>query len=460
MNTHTQQTEEYNRRDFLRGGSLATLMAMMGGIELRAADDPKADEGATQYKTTSAPVNCAVIGCGIRGREILATLARLPNAPVVAVCDTYAAFLKRGRDAAPKAEGYADYKQLLANKDVQGVFVATPSHQHREVVLAALQAGKHVYCEVPLASSLEDTRAIAQAAKAAERLYFQAGLQRRSDPQSAFLSKFVRSGAAGKTVKARAQWHKKQSWRRTSPNPEREKELNWRLNAATSGGLAGEVGIHQLDILNWLINERPVSVLGLGSTLLWNDGREQPDTVQLLVEYPGGVRLNYEASLATSFDADYEILYGTDSAILMRGSKAWMFKEVDAPLLGWEVYAVKEQFYKETGIVLAADASVSAKQGKKPAAGADAEPVKTALQDALEAFITNAGIHASGVEDFIATFGEDAKGLKEYMAGLAKNKKPHAGFQEGFEATVLALKANEAVLKGGKIDLQKEWFQV
>ena len=66
---------------------------------------------------------------------------------------------------------------------VQGVFVATPTYLHKDIVIAALQAGKHVYCEAPMASTIEDARAIAQAAQAAGRLHFQVGQQLRSDPQ-------------------------------------------------------------------------------------------------------------------------------------------------------------------------------------------------------------------------------------------------------------------------------------
>ena len=92
-----------------------------------------------------------VIGCGAWGREILTHLATLPRAEVVAVCDHYESFLNRAKNAAPKAEGYLDYEKLLENKDVQAVIVATPTHQHKEIVLAALAANKHVYCEAPLA---------------------------------------------------------------------------------------------------------------------------------------------------------------------------------------------------------------------------------------------------------------------------------------------------------------------
>src|SRR5262249_38260307 len=154
---------------------------------------------------------------------------------------------------------------ILENKDIKAVIIATPTHQHKEIALAALKADKHVYCEAPLAVTVEEAREIATAAKAARRCLFQAGLQTRSDPQRHFILPFIRSGALGQWVMVRSQRHKKGSWRATSPNPEREKELNWRLNKETSGGLVSELGCHQIDSSNWFLNTLPVAVSGIGS---------------------------------------------------------------------------------------------------------------------------------------------------------------------------------------------------
>ena len=90
----------------------------------------------------------------------------------------------------------------------------------------------------------------------------------------------------------------------------------------------------------------------------------------------------------------------------------------------------------------------------------DAPDAETSLHFALEAFVTNTGVVNTGVEDFTSNFGGDAKALREYLAGLSKSKLPAAGWQEGYEATVSAIKANEAIVKGQKIALQKEWFEI
>jgi predicted dehydrogenase len=449
MNT---DRSEFNRRDFLKGGSVATLMTLLGGVELRA-QEAKPTEPAKD-DSDRPKVKCAVIGFGNWGREMVSTLARLQQAEVAVVCDNYEPSLKRAAKAAPKAKTEKDYRKVLESPDVQVVLVATPTHQHRDITVAALQAGKHVYCEAPLATTIEDARAIAKAAKGAPKQVFQAGLLYRSDPQRHFMLPFIRAGALGKTVMARAQWHKKQSWRGTSPNPAREQEINWRLSNDTSGGLMCEYGIHQVDSAAWFMGERPLSVTGFGSVLFWKDGRQVPDTIQAIVEFPGGVNLIYDATLANSFDAEYEMYYGSDAAVMLRESKAWMFKEVDAPLLGWEVYANKDTFYKETGIALSANATKLSKPGTKP--GESDSP--TPLYSALDAFVTNANEIGTAVEDFKASYDiNDAKALREYLANI--KRQPGASYQEGLDATIIAIKANEAILKGQKVSLTKDLFE-
>lgn len=446
---------EINRRDFIRGSSAASLMALVGGAPLAA----RAAEAAEAAEPTVVPIKVGVIGCGVWGRDILNTLARIPRAEVAAVCDTYAVMLRRGKTAAPKAEGVSDYRAILDNKEIPAVIVATPTHQHKDIVLAALKAGKQVYCEAPIGHTIEDARAIAEAAKAAPFQVFQPGLGLRSDPQRRFVFDFVKAGAAGRIAKARAQWHKKQSWRRTSPNPEREKETNWRLDPAISAGLIGEVGVHQVDNLSWLMQSRPSAVTGFSSIVHWNDGREVPDTIEAVYEFPKGARVYVEATLANSFDADYEMLYGTDAAVMLRGAKAWMFKEVDAPLLGWEVYAQKDNFYKETGIALVMGAS---KRVSKQDAGAEPNPFEgTPLFHGLEAFVYNATVVSNAVKDFVDTFGDDdKKALAEAVEAASINNKPAATWREGYESTVIALKGNEAALRKTRLEIPDSLFDL
>lgn len=451
------ESSDFNRREFLKGSSMATFAALMGATPLIAPSVLGEDKPAATQSGTSLKV--AVIGCGVWGREILNTLAQLPSAQVAAVCDTYAAMRRRAKEAAPNAEAIEDYTQILSNADIPAVIVSTPSHQHKDVVLAALKAGKHVYCEAPLAHTIEEAREIAKAAKDSAAQYFQAGLLFRSDPQRRFLLDFLRAGAAGRMVKARSQWHKKQSWRRTSPNPDREQELNWRLAAATSPGLLGEISIHQLDNIAWYLNTKPTAVTGFGSTILWGDGRDVPDSVEAVYEFGKGALVTCEATLCNSFDSEYEMIYGSDAAVMLRGNKAWMFKEVDAPLLGWEVYARKDTFYRETGIALVVNATKQTSHGDKPVE--ESPYANTPLFYALESFIYNADVVNTAVKDFIDNFGADDKAaLADALKQASVNNKPAADWRDGYESTVMALKGTEAVMKKARVEIPPSLFEV
>jgi predicted dehydrogenase len=451
------QSDDVDRRAFIKGASISTLMMMMGGTVLVPTRQARGADAAAPKHPTTPPVKCGVIGCGGWGREIVATLGQLPNAPITALCDTYGAYLRRTARSAPGCKQYDDYKQLLADDNVEAVFIATPTHLHREMVEAAIKAGKHVYCEAPIAQTLEDARAIALAAKKAPRLNFQTGLNFRSDPQRHFLMDFIGAGSWGKTAMARAQYHKKQSWRRTSADADQEKLINWRLDKTTSLGLIGEMGIHQIDIASWFIRKRPVAVNGFGSIINWNDGRDVDDTIQAVFEY-GGPNLVYDATLANSFDSDYEMYFGTDAALMVRGQKAWMFKEVDAPLLGWEVYARKDQFYKEVGIALVSNATKLTAITEK---AEDESPyTDTPLRFSVEAFISNTFNHQSAVKDFLDTYGNDEPALLEYLKEMNQKKLPAADMTAGFEATVVAIAGNEAVRDRKRVEIKPEWFEL
>lgn len=419
-----------DRRQFLTGTAGALLIAMLGAEEAKA----QAAAAATPAPADVPPIRCAVIGLGLQGRALLQALATAPNAPVVAVCDNYEGAHKRALDIATKAVAHTDYRKVLDDKNVDAVFIATPSHLHRQIAVDAVAAGKHVYCEAPLAHTIEDARAIAQAGKNSNKV-FQGGLLHRADPISVQVIKFIDADALGKIVQARAQWHKRTSWRRTAPTPERERDLNWRLDKKTSPGLLGEHGSHSLDIISWYLGAMPLSVTGMGSVLAWDDGRNVPDTVQAVFEYPDGVRVLYDATLANSFEGSYELFQGTESAVYMKNGRAWMIKEADATALGWEVYARKEKVGDEVGIALIADATKQLELDLKP--GQQAAPEALSEQTMVENLVGG----------FLKTIRED-----EEATG--------ATAEEAYVATVLGLKANEAVNGNTKITFQKEWFEL
>lgn len=422
--------QDISRRQFLQKGSLAAVGSVLIEhspfvAEIRAAEilRPRRDDEPV--------ISCGLIGYGKWGRAIGTELEKTGRAHVAAVADRFELMLKRAARELPDAARYTDYHAVLDDPDIPAVLIATPTHAHKQIVLDALAAGKHVYCEAPLASTIEEARDIASAAQSASGQIFQAGLILRSHPQYRSLFGFIRSGALGRATMVRSQWHEKTSWRRASATPERERELNWRLDPSLSNGLAGEIGIHQIDTATWFLNDRPLSATGFGSIALWDDGREVPDTIQAVIEYPGGIRMVYDATLTSSFDAMVDEFVGSDSTIMIRDQNAWMFKEVDAPLLGWEVYARKDRFYKETGVALVADATKLAAQGVDPTK-VDPYP-ETALHYALQDFIDN---------------------------NIYGPYEPSASYRVGYEATVAGIRVNESVLAGGPVELKATDFEL
>ena len=222
-----------------------------------------------------------------------------------------------------------------------------------------------------------------------------------------------------------------------------------------------EVTVHADAETSWGVERldepgvRPKAVSGTGGIAFWKDGREVADTVQVMIELASGVSMFYDASLANSFDAEYEVLFGSDAAVTMRENKAWLFKEVDAALLGWEVYASKETFYKETGIVLKAGASKSVQQ---PNAAQEEPFVNTPLSFALTNFLRNSADLTGAAEDYTSSYGDDKTGLLEALAKVPR--RPAAGFLEGYQATVTAIKANEAVMSGQRITIPRNLYEL
>lgn len=411
------------RRGFLRQiAATSALLMSRQGLALAQVDD---EDGPT-----GPPLGLGVVGCGPWGREILEMLARAPWATIAGVCDTYPAFLRKGTKIAPDAKAVADYRELIDTPEVEAIVVATPSHLHREIVLAALEAGKHVYCEAPLASSIEEAREIALAAKGAGPV-FQGGIQGRSNALWKHCGTFVKSGVLGSNAIATAHWARRDSWRRMAPNPQREEEINWRLRSADSAGLPGEVGIHQLDLASTYLNALPEAVTGFGSIVEWRDGRDVPDTVQCILEYPKGVRVAFSGTLASSVGGSFTLVQGSNSSFVMREERGWLVKEADSALLGWEVYARKESVLDETGIAMIADSTKILAAGDEPGK-VGGKPAKTPLQLAFE--------------DFFRSIREGAPVA--------------SGPLEVYQATVVAIQAHKASLSGERLEYAPGSFEL
>ncbi len=243
-------------------------------------------------------IRLAIIGTGNRGLAHLAILKMLPQFEVVALADPTPANLDRGSSLAPGAKTYSDYRKLLQERnDIDAVVVITPSFLHAEVTIAALERGLPVLCEKPMATTVEDANRMIEASRKSGKLLY-IGFQKRLVPTTAKMHELAAAGEIGPIEFVsgnlfRGDWNPK-SWKYTDPKT--GVATNWRYLTFTEGSALLEDGIHELDSLNWIVNDRVLRVTAAGGNNVYRQ-RETVDHAAVIVEYENGVKLSFDFCL-------------------------------------------------------------------------------------------------------------------------------------------------------------------
>lgn len=240
---------------------------------------------------TNAQVATAMIGVGNRGSYLLKAVLDQPDARVVALCDNKPDRLDKAATAAAKFNPATttDWRKIIDRRDVDAVYIATPPFLHAEMAIAALQAGKHVYCEKPIGVTPKQVSDLVKAAKASKRV-FMAGQQLRSMVQLSTAVQKIRDGAIGDILFVKAQRHASADLAHDGPS------ADWYFNYAKSGGYLVEQSVHNLDACNWVIGQRPVRAAGFGGTSLYKNqpaGRDIYDHQSITYDYANGVKLSF-----------------------------------------------------------------------------------------------------------------------------------------------------------------------
>lgn len=207
-------------------------------------------------KTKKDVVRIGIVGCGgIANGKHMPSLKNVPNAEIVSFFDIIP---QRAADAA-KAFGVKDaqvcsnYKQMLMNKSIDAIHVCTPNKSHSELAVLAMEAGKHVMCEKPMAKTAADARKMAQVAKRT-RKKLSIGYQNRYRADSMYLNKVCRDGELGEIYYAKAHAIR----RRAVPT--------WGVflnEDEQGGGPLIDIGTHALDLTLWMMNNySPKCVMG------------------------------------------------------------------------------------------------------------------------------------------------------------------------------------------------------
>ena len=412
--------EELNRRNFLKAAAIAAGPAV---ISARGQNDK---------------LNIGWIGVGTRGYASLDWMhTAAPNdVQITNICDTYQGYIARAKDrmntiwgTTPKT--HVDYRELLADKDVDAVFIMTPEHLHRDMTIAALRAGKHVYVEKPLAHTIEEGFDIIKEWQKANKIV-QVGTQNRSSTLYKRAKEMVQKGMIGDVHYVRAFWYRNSlpndpAWRYVIPEeatpqntdwkrflgdaPKRDwdprRYFQWRLYWDYSGGISTDLLVHQTDIVNFMLDKTvPKSCVASGGTYRWtdkNDDRDVPDTFSAIYEYGGNLQINYSCYFGNDKYGYGEQLCGNEGTIEVLNRQ--------------DLYFTPESF-----------------RGKPPANVAARQPV-----------------HLNGKADFKESDGA-INHFKNFLASIQGKEKPIAPPPVGQQAAIsghmatLSFKNNKKVI--------------
>ncbi len=323
---------EIDRRDFIaRAMGVATAAAV--APRLRAQNGARTSANST--------VSYGFIGAGSRGQQLLQHLSRIDKGRCVAMSDIFRPNLDKGiKTVGGNPEGYYDYRELLARKDVDAVYIAVPLFKHFEVTKAALDAGKHVFCEKSLVFKPEEVHQLRALAEKYPNQIIQVGLQRRYSEFYQVARQMIDKGMLGRVTHMHAQWHRNSDWRRPVKDKSLEEQINWRMYRKYSGGLSAELASHQIDIAEWMFGNHFDSVMGVGGIDYWKDGRDIYDNIQLIYTYPNGQKLMY-SSISTNAHMPFgglqgvrevgEVIMGDAGTIEISLGKGMWYREANAP---------------------------------------------------------------------------------------------------------------------------------
>ncbi|MDX2153603.1 MAG: Gfo/Idh/MocA family oxidoreductase [Bryobacteraceae bacterium] len=287
-------------------------------------------------------IRVGIIGPGDRGMQLVREVMACPHTEMVGFADVYTRRLEAARQLAPEAKTYLDYRNLLDDKSVDAVLVATPQHLHCEHFVATLDAGKHVYQEKTMAFTVDHAKKMREAyRRAAGKFVVQIGHQSCSTGMMTDAKKLLSEPGIGKITAVHAHMfrntpHGKPQWSRpTYPDmtpenvlwksflgeaPQREfdanRYVNWRFFWDYSGGNVYENMCHQVAFWYGALGlQVPNAVTMTGGIYLWKDGREVPDTMAVSMEQPEEMLFTWDSGFGNNHLGVEEEVLGADGTL-------------------------------------------------------------------------------------------------------------------------------------------------
>lgn len=340
------------RRNFVKkalGTALASAAApaLLGSAKKESILLEAPHYDLTKKYAANDQVNIAVIGMGIMGFSNLEISMQVPGVKLVGVCDLYSGRLDRTKELYGKdVFTTKNYQELLDRKDVDAVIIATSDHWHDHISIAALNKGKHVYCEKPMVHKLEEGEAVIAAQKKSGRV-MQIGSQRVSSIVTLKAKELFESGIIGEIVLVETYNDRHSAngaWQYSIPTDANANTVDWdkfvgdapkipydpvrffrwRNYQDYGTGMAGDLFVHLFSGLHTVTSSNgPNRIYATGGLRYWKDGRDVPDVFAALFDYPATpkhpeftlqMRVNF---VDGSEDGEDLRIIGTDGMIQM-----------------------------------------------------------------------------------------------------------------------------------------------
>jgi predicted dehydrogenase len=440
-------SRKIERREFIRRGAAGAA----AGLTLGAAADgaPATILSREPQNGPNGRVALGFIGVGARAQQLLGALRQVAGAEVVAVCDAYKGRIERALErTGGRAKVYQDHRELLAQGGVDAVVVATPDHLHKTHVLAALAAGKDVYCEKPLTFKIEEGGEIIAAAKKANRIV-QVGSQGISSALQNKAREIIKSGKLGQITMVRAAYNRNSAggaWIYPIPpdaSPQTvnwemfqgdapkkpfslERFFRWRCYQDYSGGISTDLFVHLMTTIHFIMGaEMPASVMAMGQLYRWKESRDVPDTLNAVLEYPEGFAVNLSSTFNNQFrDGGGFLVMGTEGTLQIGGSSMSFTPESPYDDNGWVVdswpRALQEAYYKDPQVIAK---EMPERQAQHVTSGSEQwrEVGREDTVAHLENFLNSVRARTQPVED--AVFGHRAAAVAHLINLSAKHQK-------------------------------------
>ena len=297
-------------------------------LEVSALGGAAVSIAQAQRVSPNDKIRVGCIGIGNMGLGDVKTAVTVPGVEFVAAADIYEGRLTNAKERFGKQIFTTrDYRELLARPDIDAVIIATPDHWHATQAVAAMEAGKHVYCQKPMVKKPEDGHKVIAAEKRTGKI-FQVGSQRVSSILYSRLREVINEGKIGEIRMIEAYYDRNSAlgaWQYVIPYDASPATIDWdtfigsapkhsfdpiRLfrwrNYQDYGtGIAGDLFVHLFSGIHYVMDSQgPERVYASGGTYYWNDGRDVPDLMIGLYDYPKTEKHGaHQITLRVNFEA-------------------------------------------------------------------------------------------------------------------------------------------------------------